>query len=55
MRVAIALNEGLAGLAFGDSKGKIDFDTGLQGSDPQFLKWCADLFTYYWSKAKRVL
>jgi predicted transcriptional regulator len=55
VRVAIALNEGLAGLAFADRKGKIDFDTGLQGSDPQFLKWCADLFTYYWSKAKRVL
>ena len=53
-RVAIALNEGLAGLAFADSKGKIDFDTGLQGSDPQFLGWCTDLFTYYWSRAKRV-
>ncbi len=34
-----------------NANGKKDY-TGLGGTDPKFLKWCKDLFLYYWAQAK---
>jgi len=51
--VAIAMNEGRAGICFPGAGGKIDFSGGFWGTDEQFRAWCADLFEYYWSRSKR--
>ena len=54
VKVAIALNEALAGVCFPDAAGKIDFGEGFAGTDSKFLGWCSDLFEHYWSKSEKV-
>jgi predicted transcriptional regulator len=54
VRVGLALNERLAGVAFPDNTGKVDFGSGLRGNDLMFHKWCADLFLFHWNKARRI-
>jgi predicted transcriptional regulator len=50
----LALNEKTAGVALPDLTGTIDFNSGFGSSNPTFHKWCADLFMFHWSKAKKV-
>ncbi len=54
VRVGMALNEKVAGVIFPDRDGKVDFDEGLRGHSPAFLRWCSDLFTFYWNEAGKV-
>lgn len=54
VRVGLALNESLAGVVFPDRRGKLDFGAGLRGRDPDFRRWCTDLFQWYWSRARRL-
>jgi len=53
VKVAIAMNEEIAGIALPDLKGKIDFDSGFTSSNIDFHKWCDDLFTFYWDRSKK--
>jgi len=55
VRVAMAINESLAGVCFPGTDGKIDFSAGFLGKDQQFRTWCTDLFEYYWSRSKKLM
>lgn len=52
VRVALAMNEGHAGICFPDLKGRPDFASGFSGRDERFMRWCRDLFDHYWEQAK---
>lgn len=54
VRTGLALNESLAGVVFPDRAGKLDFGAGLRGREPTFLRWCSDLFAWYWAKARHL-
>ncbi|HXW37525.1 MAG TPA: helix-turn-helix domain-containing protein [Nitrososphaerales archaeon] len=54
VKIAMAMNESMAGVCFPDSYGGIDFAAGFAGADPIFREWCHDLFEFYWSRARRV-
>ena len=54
IRVAMAINEKVAGVCFPSLDGKIDFGVGFIGSDLAFLSWCRDLFEHYWKLAEPV-
>ena len=51
--IGIAMNEKIAGIAFPDLKGKMDFNSGLTSSSIDFHKWCRDLFSFYWNRLKK--
>jgi predicted transcriptional regulator len=53
IKLGTALNERLAGVVFPDSTGRLDFNSGFNGTDPVFCKWCRDLFLFHWNKAGR--
>jgi predicted transcriptional regulator len=53
VNAGIAMNEKGAGVAFPGPTGEIDFNGGFGSDDPSFHKWCADLFMFYWNKAKK--
>jgi predicted transcriptional regulator len=53
VKVAIAMNEKIAGITFPDLKGKMDFDSGFTSSSIDFHKWCNDIFSFYWSRSKK--
>ena len=55
IKAGMAINEKIAGVAFPDNTGKLDFDSGFRSNDPVFRKWCQDLFVFHWNKkGKRV-
>ncbi len=54
VNAGLALNEKTAGVAFPDQTGAIDFNSGFASSDPNFHKWCTDLFMFHWNKAESV-
>ncbi len=48
----LAMSEkGVAALSFPRTDGRFDY-TGLTSSDPDFSKWCSDLFEHYWTESK---
>jgi predicted transcriptional regulator len=51
--IGIAMNEKIAGIAFPDLKGKMDFNSGLTSDSIDFHKWCRDLFSFYWNRLKK--
>jgi len=53
VKIAIAMNEKIAGITFPDLKGKIDFNSGFTSSNIDFHKWCNNVFTFYWDKSKK--
>jgi predicted transcriptional regulator len=53
VKVAIAMNEKIAGIAFQDLKGRMDFDSGFISSSNDFHKWCNDVFMFYWNRSKK--
>ena len=55
IRIGMSLNEKLAGVTLPDNGGKVDFDSGLRSSDPDFHRWCRDLFLFNWNKSKKLL
>jgi predicted transcriptional regulator len=55
VNVAMAINESIAGICFPETDGKIDFNTGFVGKDPQFRTWCMDLFDFYWSRSQKIM
>jgi predicted transcriptional regulator len=54
VNAGLALNEKTAGVSLPDLTGKIDFNSGFGSGDPNFHKWCADLFMFHWSRAKKI-
>jgi predicted transcriptional regulator len=54
VNTGIAMNEKRAGVTFPSLTGEIDFNSGFGSNDPNFHKWCADLFMFHWNKAKSV-
>lgn len=54
VKIAMAINESIAGVCFPGLNGKIDFSAGFAGSDPLFRAWCTDLFEHYWSKSRKI-
>jgi predicted transcriptional regulator len=52
-KIAIAMNEKIAGVSFPDLKGKMDFDSGFMSSSIDFHKWCNDVFNFYWNRSKK--
>jgi predicted transcriptional regulator len=52
-KIAIAMNEKIAGVCFSDLKGKMDFDSGFRSSSIDFHKWCNDVFNFYWNRSKK--
>lgn len=52
VRIAMAINEKVAGICFPGVDGKLDFGVGFIGSDPAFLAWSMDLFEHYWKSAE---
>jgi predicted transcriptional regulator len=55
VKIGIAMNEKIAGIAFPDLKGKMDFNSGFTSSSIDFHKWCCDLFSFYWNGLKKLL
>ena len=48
----LAMSEkGVAALSFPHTDGRFDY-TGLTSRDPNFHKWCKDLFEHYWTNSK---
>ncbi len=48
----LAMSEkGVASLSFPRLDGRFDY-TGLMSIDPEFHKWCSDLFEHYWAESK---
>jgi predicted transcriptional regulator len=48
--VALVVSEKEASAVFRTHKGVLDY-MGLFSTDEKFLKWCRDLFIYYWDRA----
>jgi predicted transcriptional regulator len=55
VKVAMAINENIAGICFPGRDGKIDFSAGFLGKDPTFRTWCSDLFDSYWSRSQKIM
>jgi predicted transcriptional regulator len=55
VRIAMAINETIAGICFPGADGKIDFSAGFVGRDLSFRTWCNDLFDFYWSKSQKIM
>jgi predicted transcriptional regulator len=55
VKIAMAINESIAGVCFASLDGKIDFSSGFVGKDARFRNWCSELFEYYWAKSRKVL
>ncbi len=53
VRIALMVNERIAGVCFPRLEGKIDFGMGFVGTDPGFRAWCCDLFEYYWAQSRK--
>ena len=51
-KVAIAMNEQIAGVCFPDLKGRLDMSMGFRGSSLSLHKWCYDFFNYCWKEAE---
>ena len=47
----VVLTEKYAVFCLPNRSGNIDY-TGFAGKDPEFHKWCKDLYLHYWEKAK---
>ena len=53
VKVAIAMNEKIAGIAIPDLKGKMDFNSGFTSSSIDFHKWCNNVFSFFWARSKK--
>jgi len=53
IKIGIAMDEKIAGIACPDLKGKMDFNSGFTSGSIDFHKWCSDLFSCYWNRLKR--
>ena len=53
VKIGIAMNEKIAGIAFPDQKGKMDFNSGFTSGSIVFHKWSGDLFSFYWNGLKK--
>jgi predicted transcriptional regulator len=53
VKIAMAINESIAGICFPGLDGRIDFNGGFTGEDTAFRGWCTDLFEHYWSRSER--
>jgi predicted transcriptional regulator len=51
--IKIAMNEKIAGIAFPDLKGKMDFNSGFTSGSIDFHKWCGGLFSFYSNRLKK--
>jgi len=49
--VTLVINENESTVVFRRHTGTIDY-MGLFGTDEKFIKWCKDLFMYYWERAE---
>lgn len=54
VRIAMAINERIAGVCFPGLDGQIDFGAGFAGTGSEFLTWCNDLFGQYWAKSRKL-
>ncbi len=54
VRIAMALNERLAGICFGDFSGSIDYAKGFRGTSRDFRAWCQELFDHYWKQGRSI-
>ena len=50
--VCLLISEKEASVLFRKHNGVMDY-VGLFGTDKKFLKWCSDLYKYYWEKAEK--
>ncbi len=50
--IIVTDKEALFGLPY--LNGKMDY-SWFNGTEPEFLKWCSDLHSYYWQKAKPLI
>lgn len=53
VRVAMAVNEKMAGICLPDLKGRADFSAGFSGTDSRLTTWCRDLFQHYWTESRK--
>ena len=51
VKLVIAMNEKVAAVGLPTLDGRLDYDRGLVGDTPSFLKWSSDLFSYFWEKS----
>ncbi len=51
--ISIAMNEKIAGVCFPNLGRRIDYNSGFVSSDPDFHRWCHDLYSSLWEKSKR--
>jgi predicted transcriptional regulator len=47
VKIGIAMNEKIAGIAFPDLKGKMDFNSGFTSGSIDFHKWCGDQSSHF--------
>lgn len=50
--VSLALSDASAIVFFTDRSGRLDFNYAFFGEDEGFLRWCRDLFVWYWDHAQ---
>jgi predicted transcriptional regulator len=52
VKFSMKINEEIAGMVLPNLEGKIDYEFGLMGKEPQFRRWSELLFDYFWEKAE---
>lgn len=51
VKIVLILTSDRAAICLPDAQGKMDYTVFLRSEDPEFRKWCKDLFEYYWERA----
>ena len=51
---ALALNESLAGIAFPDTRGRVNLNYSFMSNNDSFHKWCHELYMLYWNNSKQI-
>jgi hypothetical protein len=54
IKIGIAMNEKLVGIAFPDLKGKMDFNSGFTSGSIDFHEWRGDIFSFYSNSLKKL-
>ena len=51
IRIRLVVTDKYAGFSLPDRENMVDY-RAIMSDDPQFYKWCKDLFLYYWEKSR---
>ncbi len=52
VRLALAMNEKIAGVCFAAESGPVDYTTGFRSESVGFLRWSHEVFEHYWKQGR---